>query len=143
METRIVIFLAFVSIALITNTLLIFFVYKALAGFTSKVTTTVSEFAVMTEMKDWMSALQTASERAVDITEATKVKMAESQPVVENAQKNYRAALQKVDSTMETVADQITTNAKKAKDVVSGPAFSFLAFAAGLAQRIENIETEE
>jgi hypothetical protein len=143
METQLVIFLAFVSIALITNTLLIFLVYKALSGVTSKVTEGVSAVVTASEINEWMTALQSASEQAVAVTEATKVRMAECQPVIENVQKTYQAALKKVDSTMETVADEVAQNAKKVRDVVARPAFSFIAFAAGLTQMFENFESEE
>src|SRR5215471_9113300 len=129
METRIVLFLAFVSIALITNTLLIFLVYKALSGVTSKITETFP-IVSKSEIRIWMSALQSASEQAVAVTEATKLKMAECLPVAENAHKNYQGVLKEVDSTLETVADQITTSARKVRDVVARPAFSFVAFAA-------------
>jgi hypothetical protein len=143
METQIVIFLAFVSVALITNTLLIFLVYKALSGVTSKVTEGVSAIVTTTEINDWMTKLKSASEQAVAVTEETKVRIAECQPAIENAHNNYRAALKKVDSTLETVADEVTKNARKARDVVAKPAFSFIAFVAGLAQMIENLESEE
>jgi hypothetical protein len=143
METRLVIFLAFVSVALITNTLLIWLAYKALTGFTSKVTEAVSMFVTNTETNEWIASLRSASEHAIAVTEATKVRIIECQPVVEKAQQNYRSALNKMDSALETVADEITTNAKKARDVVSGPAFSFTAFVAGLTQVLEDTETEE
>jgi hypothetical protein len=143
METRIVLFLAFVSIALITNTLLFFLVYKALSGATSKVTETVSTIASRNEITTLISALHSASENAVAATDSAKLKMAECQPMIENVHKNYRAALNKVDSTLETTADQITTSAKMARDLVAGPAFSFIAFTAGLTQAIENLESEE
>ena len=143
METRIVLFLAFVSIALITNTLLIFFVYKALSGVTSKVTEGVSAIVTNNEIREWMSTLQSASEQAVAATEATKMRMLECEPVIENARKNYYEALKKVDSTTDTLANEITKNAKKARDVVARPAFSFIAFAAGLTQMIENFDSED
>jgi|ERR1041385_5315585 hypothetical protein len=143
METQIVIFLGLVSLALIMNTVLIWLTYKALSGLTSKVTEGVSQFVVSTETNEWMSALKSASERAVAVTEATKLKLTESHAAFENAHHSYRSVLNKVDATLETVADQITTNAKKAQDVVAGPAVSFLAFAAGLAQVIEGTESEE
>ena len=142
MEIRIVLFLAFVSIALITNTLLIFMVYKALSGVTSKVTEGVSAISG-SEIAASLSALQSASEQAVAMTEATKAKLAECQPVVENAQKNYHATLDKVDSALQDAAEQITTNATKVRDMVAKPAFSFMSFAAGLVQMIENLEQEE
>jgi alkylation response protein AidB-like acyl-CoA dehydrogenase len=143
METQIVIFLALVSVAVITNTALIWLTYKALSGLTSKITEGVSQFGISTKINEWMPALKSASEEAIAVTEATKLKLAESQTAVENAQGRYRVALNKMDSTLGSVADQITTNAQRARDVVAGPAVSFLAFAAGLAQVIDNSESEE
>jgi hypothetical protein len=143
METQIVIFLALVSVALITNTALIWLTYKALSGLTSKITEGVSQFGISTKINEWMPALKSASEQALAVTEATKLKLAESQTVVENTHERYRVALNKMDSTLGSVADQITTNAEKARDVVAAPAVSFLAFAAGLAQVIDNSESEE
>ena len=140
METQIVMFLALIAIALTMNTVLIFLAYKALSGVTAKVTEGVSEFVSLTQTKEWMTALQSASEQAIAVTETTKLKMAASQSVVENAQKNYRETLKKVDGTLETVADQITSNAKKVREAVAGPAFSFLTFAARMA---ENFESED
>ena len=143
METQIVIFLGLISVALIMNTALIWLTYKAFSVLSSKVTEGVSQVVTSKETNEWMSALKSASEQAIAVTEATKLRMAECRQVVENAQEDYRAALNKVDSTLETVEDQVTTNAKKARDLVAGPAFSFLAFAAGLAQMGEDIESEE
>jgi membrane-anchored protein YejM (alkaline phosphatase superfamily) len=143
METQIVIFLALVSIVFIINTVLIWLTYKALSGLTSKVTEGVSQFVISTKTNEWMPALKSASEQAIAVTEAAKLKLAQCQPAVEKAHNSYRAALNKVDSTLETVADQITTNAKKARDVVAGPAVSFLAFATGLAQVIEDTDEGE
>jgi hypothetical protein len=143
METQIVIFLALVSVAVITNTALIWLTYKALSGLTSKITEGVSQFGISTKINEWMPALKSASEQAIAVTEATKLKLAESQTAVENAHERYRVALNKMDSTLGSVADQITTNAQKARDVVAGPAVSFLAFAAGLATVMEDSEREE
>ena len=140
METQIVIFLALVAFALAVNTALIFAAYKALSGVTSKVTEGISEFVSLGETKEWMATLQSASEQAIAVTEAAKLQMAASAPVIENAHKNYREALKKVDSTLNTVEGEIEANAKKVRDAVSGPAFSFLSFAARL---IQNIEGEE
>src|SRR5437762_4453761 len=119
METRIVIFLAFVSVAVITNTLLIWFAYKAFANFTFKVTETVSQFQTSGETREWINAMQSASEQAVAVTEATKVKMAEVDPVLERTHQQYRQVLTTVDSKLDTVANEITTNAAKMRDVVA------------------------
>ena len=143
METRIVIFLAFVSVALITNTVLIWFAYKAFANFTVKVTETVSQFQTSTETREWIAAMQSASEQAVALTEETKIKMAEIKPVLDRTREQYREALATVDSKLETVANEITTHAAKMRDVVAKPAFSIVTFVAGLSRFLETTESDE
>src|SRR5215471_19203550 len=140
METRIAIFLAFVSVTVITNAILLWFVYKAFANVTSKVSEAVIEFETSSQTREWISMLQSASEHAITVTEVTKVKMAEIEPEVENARQRYRQTLAAVDSKLETVADEITTNARKLRDAVAEPAFSVVAFAAGLSSVIEMME---
>jgi hypothetical protein len=143
MEIRIVLLLAFVSIALITNTLLFWLAYKALSGFTAKVTETVSLFANSSERMEWLNALGSASEKAIALTETAKVRMAESRPIVEKTLQDYKVVLKRVDSTLETVEREVAANARKARDVVREPAFSFVSFVAGLIQKIQNFQTEE
>jgi hypothetical protein len=143
METTLVIFLAFVSIALFMNTVLIWLVYKALAGLTWKVTKNVSNFTAGNETKAWLTTLQSTSERMVAATEATKLRLAESGPAIERAQQSYRNALAKVDSTLDTVANEVTVSAEKARDLMAGPASSIFAFAAGVAEFLQNFETGE
>ena len=143
MELRIVIFLAFISIALITNTLLIWLAYKAFADVTSKVTETVSQLETSSDARELIAMLQSVSQQAVSVTEAAKVKLAEFEPVIENVQQHHRETIAKLDSTLETVADEITATARKMRDVVAKPAFSVLAFAATLSQYLQSIESEE
>ena len=143
METRLVIFLAFVSVTLITNTLLIWFAYRAFANFTVKVTETVSQFQTSGEIREWITAMQSASEQAVALTEETKIKMAEIEPVLDRTREQYQQALATVDAKLDMVANEITTNAAKMRDVVAKPAFSIVSFVAGLARKLESIESDE
>ena len=76
MEIRIVIFLAFVSVTLITNTLLILFAYRALAGMTTKVTATVAELGKSSETRELINSLHAAAENAASVTESAKLKVA-------------------------------------------------------------------
>ena len=140
MEIRIVIFLAFASVTVITNTMLILFAYKAFASLTWKVTETVSEFEKSSETRQWIDSLQVAARQAAAVTEATKQRIAEFEPILGSAQENYNRSLATVDSKLEKVADDIDTSARKLRDVVAGPAFSFVAFAAGLTKLIEKDE---
>jgi len=144
MEIRLVVFLFFVFVTVASNTVLIWFVYKAFAGLTSKVTETVSEFEKSGETRVWIDSLQVAAQQAAMVTEVTKRKMAELDPVLGRAQENYRGTLVEVDSRLEEAAEEITKSAQKLRDVVAKPAFSVVAFAAGMARVLEpTVETDE
>src|SRR5438132_605419 len=109
METQIVIFLAFISVTVITNTLLIWFVYKGFAGVTSKITETVSEFKTSSETKAWLRMFESASKEAVAVTEATKIQIAEFEPALDRAQQHYLHTLARVDSKLEIAAGEPNT----------------------------------
>jgi 5-keto 4-deoxyuronate isomerase len=87
--------------------------------------------------------MQTAAAEAVAVTEATKQKMAEFEPMLAKAHESYNRTLAAVDSKLETVAEEVSTNARKMRDVVAKPAFSVMAFVAGLAKVVESKEDEE
>ena len=137
METRIVIFLAFVSVAVIVNTLLIWFAYRGFARFTSKLTATVSAIGTSSETKAWLTTLQFVSEQAIAVTGTAKIKIAEFEPMLDRAQQQYMNALSHVDSKLEIIAGEITTNAQKVRDIVAKPAFYSVAFAAALSRVLE------
>src|SRR5438093_10984952 len=113
METRIVIFLALVSFTVLADTLLIWFAYKSFARFTLNITATVSEFQTSGESKAWLAMLQSTSEQAIALTATAKRRIAEFEPVLDRAQQRYLEALTQVDSKLEMVASEITTNAQK------------------------------
>src|SRR5437773_3042830 len=138
MEIRIVIFLFFVFVTVTSNTLMIWFAYRAFAGMTTKVTETVSEFGKSSETRAWIDSLQVAAAEAVAVTEATKQRMAEFEPMITRAQANYKRALADADSKLEAVAEEVSVGARKMRDVVAKPAFSVMAFVAGLAKVVEN-----
>jgi hypothetical protein len=137
MEIRIVIFLAFVSVTLVTNTLLIIFAYKVFAGMTSKLTATMSSFSQTGETRELIQSLQVAAERAATITESTKSRIAGFDPVLARLQENYRGTLATADSKLETVAGNINTSAQKIRDVIATPAFAAASFVAGLTKLLK------
>jgi hypothetical protein len=140
MEIRLVVFLAFACANIILGTLVIFGVYRGFAGLTKKVDAAVSEFEKNSEMRQWLDSLQTASAQAVIVTQATKDQMAEMEPAITKAQESYNRALAEIDSTLDSVEDQVTTNAQKVRDAVAKPAFSVMQFAAGVAKMFEDIK---
>ena len=64
MEIRIVTFLFFVSVSVVFNTVIIFFAYKAFAGLTSKMTSTMSELRANSETRQVIESLRTAAAQA-------------------------------------------------------------------------------
>ena len=143
MEIRLVIFLAFASVTVITNSVLIVFAYKAFANLTSKVTATVSEFEKSSETRAWIDSLQVAGQQAVTVTEATKQAIADFTPIISRAHETYRGTLVEVDSKLEKVAEEVSAGAAKMRDVVAKPAFSVMAFAAGLTKILDTMRSDE
>src|SRR5262244_773962 len=107
MEIRIVIFLAFVSVTLITNTLLILFAYRALAGMTSKVTSTVAELGKSSETRELIDSLHAAAENAALVTESAKLKVAAFTNVLSRVQENYHHSLDTAELRLEKVAENV------------------------------------
>jgi hypothetical protein len=131
MEIRIVIFLAFVSVTLFTNTLLILFAYRALAGMTSKVTATVEELGKSSETRELIDSLHAAAENAASVTESTKLKVAAFTTVLGRVQESYQRNLEAADSRLEKVAENVDNAAQRVRDVIAKPAFTVASFSAG------------
>jgi len=142
MELRIVVFVGFVALATLLNTVLIFMAYKAFAGLTSKVTTTVADFHKNSELRQFLDSMQTVGRQAVAVTESTKQGITGFEPVIAQAQESYGRTLDMVDSKLEEAAKEIDNSARKFRDAVAKPAFSTMAFIAGLMKVIETIRDE-
>lgn len=143
MEVRIVIFLSFTMVTIFTNTLLIWFMYKAFANLTSKATDTMTEFEQSGATKRWIESMQIASRHAVSVTGAAKQQMTEFEPVIGRAHENYAATLAKVDSKLDEAAQEISTGARRMRDTVAKPAFSIMALAAALSRALNDWEPED
>src|SRR6266496_983622 len=107
MEIRLVIFLAFVSVTVVANTIAILIVYRLFSTLTFRVTETMVEVQKNSEAREWIESMRVAAERAAVITEATKVKFAEFDPVLSRAQEDYRRTLVTIDSKLDHAAEKI------------------------------------
>jgi hypothetical protein len=143
MEIRIVLFLAFVTVNVITNTLIIFFAYRAFAGAVSKATETASQFQKSSETRAWIESVRVAAERAATVTESAKVKMAESNTALSNAEETYRRTLVRIDVKVKGVADDMEAMAETARDIVAKPVVSASKFAAGVVKVLQNFDKHE
>ena len=125
------------------NTALIFQAYKAFSGLSIKVTATVSELEKTGELKQFLGSLHATSEQAVTVTQATKERIAEFEPVISMVHETYNRSIAQVDSKLEKVAGEINTNAERVRDTVAKPAFSVMAFAAGLTKFLQTMKGDE
>ena len=132
------IFLAFVSVTLITNTLVILLAYRALAGITTKLTSTVAELGTSSETRQLIDALQAASKRAASVTESAKLKMAGLDPALGRFQETLRSNLAQADSKLEKAAKNIDTTAQNVRDMVAKPVFAAASFSAGFIKVLRN-----
>jgi len=142
MELRIVVFVGVVAFGTLLNTALIFAAYKAFAGLTSKMTTTVSEFQKNNELRQFLDSMQSVGKQTVTVTESTKQRIAEFEPVLAKAQDSYSRTLDMVDSKLAETAKEIDNSALKIRDAIAKPAVSTMAFVAGLTKVIESIRDE-
>src|SRR5262245_12182318 len=124
MEIRIVIFLFFVSVTVITNTLVVFFAYRMFAGLTSKIGEPLSDISKSSDTRQVIDSLQVAAERAAFATESTKRRIAEFDPILARTQESYKRSLAAIDTKLDNAADNINTSAEKMRDIVAKPAFS-------------------
>jgi len=130
--SQIVIFLAFVGVTVVFNTLLIWFAYKGFASVSMKVTQSLAEVETSSETQKWLSSMKAASEQAVKITELTREKMADFEPAFENFHARYGFMLAKFDTRTERISNDISVNATRVRDAVTGPAEKFAVVASGV-----------
>ena len=125
MAVQIVIFLAFTSVTLVFNSVVIWFAYKAFANVTLKVTRKMNEFHTSEDAKRWMKALKDASERAITVTEATRDEIHAFEPVLAKAQSAYGYGLAKMDVRVESLCENIRTHVESAQTKIEEPCLRF------------------
>ena len=133
----IVIFLAFVAVTLVSNTLLIWFAYMGFANVTAKVTGTLRDLETSSETKEWLATLDKTAENAARISEITKQKVQEFDPVLSNIEARYGFMLAKVDTRVERLTADVSQTAERVRDAVARPAMQIEAFATGVQSAVE------
>jgi len=132
MEIRLVIFLAFTAVTVVSNSVLIWLMYKAFGQITSQITDAAVEFEKSEQTRTWIASLQTASESAITVTEIARKTIADYDPMLEQAQAKYQFALAKADYQMECLASEISDHALCMRDAVALPAEKIAAIASGI-----------
>ena len=132
MEARLVIFLAFTSVALTANTLVIWFAYKAFANLTTKITEGMREISTNETTRTWMHSLDVAAAQAVAVTQSARAQIEDFEPVLAHAQDVYGYGLAKVDRKFETLCNKATEQVVKAQRAILGPAEKIGLVASGV-----------
>jgi hypothetical protein len=136
MEMQIVIFLAFTSVTLVFNSIIILFAYRAFSNITTKVTDTMREMQTSSTTRSWISAMGTASEKAALLTGLTREKITTLGPVLDEAESRFGYGLAKVDVRFERLCNNIQLSAEKAERAILKPAHSVGAAASGVLQAV-------
>ena len=132
MEPRLVIFLAFTSVTLTANTLVIWFAYKAFANLTTKVTERMTEISSSDTTRGLFHLLEVASYQAVSATDVTRKKLENFEPVLAHTQDIYGYGLAKIDTKFETLCEVITEKVERAQSAILEPAEKIGTVAAGV-----------
>lgn len=136
MGVRIVIFLLFISVTLVFNSMVIWFAYKAFANITTKVTETMREVHASDGVRSWLKALESASFQAVAVTEVTKDSVAKFEPTLARAQSTYGYGLAKVDVNLERFHDKLRLQTARAQDALTSPAHKIGATLTGVQEAL-------
>jgi hypothetical protein len=142
MPVQIVIFLLFISVTLIFNSMVIWFAYKAFANVTTKVTETMREIHSSDEAKGWLKALETASFQAVSVTGFARQHIAEFEPTLARAQSTFGYGLAKVDVRLERLHDKVQSQAERSQDAIVRPAHRIGATLSGIQEVLVHLSGE-
>jgi hypothetical protein len=143
MKAQMVIFLAFTSVTLVFNAVIIWYAYKAFFSVTFKVTETMRELQARDSMKVWLSALEAASNQAVFLTDKAKTQLSNFDPVLTRAHSKYEFRLAQIDVHMEKGINKIREKTESLQDSLVQPAHRLGATLAGVFEVIHYFSGEE
>jgi hypothetical protein len=142
MGVQIVIFLLFVSVTLVFNSVVIWFAYKAFANITTNVTETMRGIQTSDDAKAWLSALHSASFQAVAATGAAKELLADFEPTLARAQSKFGYRLASVDVRLERVHDRVRSRAEKVQNGIVRPAHRIGATLSGVHEALQYLSDQ-
>lgn len=142
MPVQIVIFLLFISVTLVFNSMVIWFAYKAFANVTTKVTETMREIHASDDARGWLKALETASFQAVSVTGFAKERIVKFEPTLARAQSTFGYGLAKVDVRLERLHDKIQSQAERSQYAIIVPAHRIGATLSGIHEVLHHLSGE-
>ena len=143
MGVQIVIFLLFVSVTLVFNSVVIWFAYKAFASITTNVTETMRGLQGSEDTRAWLNALHSASFKAVAVTGAAKEVIADFEPTLARAQSKFGYGLASVDVRLERAHDKFKSRAEKVQGAIVRPAHRIGATLSGVQEALHHLSDEQ
>jgi hypothetical protein len=122
MEAKIIIFLAFTSVALIFNALGIVLAYKVFSRATVTVTETVQELKLSENALVWLTTLAEASSNMVSVTESLKNQLVHTDPALAGAHAKYGFKLAEIDVQIERSIGKVLRMLEKVQNSIVRPA---------------------
>jgi hypothetical protein len=140
MEIRILVLLGLVFVYGLLNLAVFISAYLSLSRLTTKVTGAANEIGKGSEIRQWIDSANNASQQAAAATETAKRRVAEFDPKLGRFQEKCREGLASVDEKLDLVANGINGGTQRVTDVIVAPAYSAIAFAAGISRVLEKEE---
>ena len=143
MTAKMIVFLAFTSVTLLFNAVIIWYAYKAFFNVTFKVTETLQELQARESTKVWLNALETASTHAVSLTDKAKTQLANFDPVLARAHSKYEFRLAQIDIHMEKGINRIVNKTESLQNSLVRPAHRLGASLAGVFEMMNYFGGEQ
>ena len=121
MGTKLVILLAFTSIALFFNAFILWFGYKAMTRTSTKMAEAIHELQASDGTREWLKSLESASLEAVTFTNTAKAQLDKFDPVLAHAHSKLEFRLAQVDVHLERGVATVLDKLDRFQEAVSGP----------------------
>ena len=134
MGIQLAILLAFTSLALIFNSVVIWFAYKAFVKASTRVTETIRDVETSQNARAWLRALEVASAHAASISNTVKEDLAHIDPVLARAHAGYEFKLAEIDVQLEKAFSTVLSQTEKLERALVQPAHRIGATLSGFRE---------
>jgi hypothetical protein len=134
MEIQLAILLAFTSLTLIFNSVVIWFAYKAFVKASTAVTETIRDIETSKNAQAWLKALEVASSHAASVSNSVKEDLAHIDPMLARAHARYEFKLAEIDVQLEKAFSTVLQQTEKLERALVQPAHRIGATFSGIRE---------
>jgi len=142
MEIQLAILLAFTSLTLIFNSVVIWFAYKAFVKASTRVTDTIRDIQTSENARGWLKALEVASAHAASVSTGVKQDLVHIDPILARAHAKYEFKLAEIDVQLDKAFSAVLNQTAKMERAVVQPAHRIGATFAGLREVVQLFSVE-